>query len=337
MQRTSSDLRLNPHLHIIALDGVFAEHPDGPPCFVQLPRLTSLDVAELLATIRHRLVRLLTRRSVIETPEEPTLRAADVTDSDPALALLAGAAASGVAPAGPERRQRLPIQLAVHSPPTITGPLCATDSGFSLHAATIARRDDLRGQEALLRYVLRPPLAESRLQMLDNGLCRITLKRAFSDGTFAIELDPLSLLCRLAASVPAPGFNTVRYAGILAPAAALRSQVIPQPPTRTDAGHETDCEPVPEPTASPRRSRWRPWAELLKRSFDIDLFCPRCHKPMKLKSFVTSSGSLQRLLASLGEPTDVQGKVPARGPPYFASQVLRRRFDEHAPQLGMLD
>ena len=58
---------------------------------------------------------------------------------------------------------------------------------------------------------------------------------------------------------------------------------------------------------------------------------------MKLKSFITSARSLQLLLATLGEPTDVQGKAPARGPPYFASQVLRRRFDEHADRLGMLD
>jgi hypothetical protein len=71
--------------------------------------------------------------------------------------------------------------------------------------------------------------------------------------------------------------------------------------------------------------------------FDIDLLCPRCHNTMKLKSLLTDSASLQRLLSRLGEPTEVLGKAPARGPPYFASQVLRRRFDEHATQLGMLD
>ena len=72
-------------------------------------------------------------------------------------------------------------------------------------------------------------------------------------------------------------------------------------------------------------------------SFDIDLLCPRCHNAMKLKSSITSSRSLQPLLATLGEPTDVQGKAPARGPLYFASQVLRQRFDEHATRVGMLD
>ena len=57
---------------------------------------------------------------------------------------------------------------------------------------------------------------------------------------------------------------------------------------------------------------------------------------MKLKSFVTNPKSLQRLLTELGEPTQVQGKTPARGPPYFASQVVRRHFGEPA-QLEMLD
>jgi hypothetical protein len=35
-----------------------------------------------------------------------------------------------------------------------------------------------------------------------DGLVRMTLKPAFSDGTVAIDRNPLSLLCRLAAAVP---------------------------------------------------------------------------------------------------------------------------------------
>jgi hypothetical protein len=41
----------------------------------------------------------------------------------------------------------------------------------------------------------------------DHEARRITLKRAFSDGTIAIDVDPLSLLCRLAAAVPYPRFS----------------------------------------------------------------------------------------------------------------------------------
>ena len=72
---------------------------------------------------------------------------------------------------------------------------------------------DLSGREALLRYVLRPPHAQERIERRPNGLVRITLKKAYRDGTVAVDMDPLSLLCRLATSVPPPHFHTVRYGG----------------------------------------------------------------------------------------------------------------------------
>ena len=162
---------------------------------------------------------------------------------------------------------------------------------------------------------------------------RITLKRPFNDGTFAIDLDPLSLLTRLAASVPAPGFNTVRYGGVLAPAAHWRPLVIPTLPAAA-AGKDDDSDDAKPPARPARLSGWRPWAELLKRSFDIDLRCHQCNGPMKLKSFLTSRASLHRLLTRLGEPTDVMGKAPARGPPYFATKVARRHLAQSS-QLGL--
>ena len=66
--------------------------------------------------------------------------------------------------------------------------------------------------------MLRPPLAQERVESLQSGLVRIVLKRAYADGTQAVEMDPLSLLCRLAMSVPPPRSHTVKYAGVLAPA-----------------------------------------------------------------------------------------------------------------------
>ena len=76
-----------------------------------------------------------------------------------------------------------------------------------------------------MRYVLRPPIAQERLERRPDGLVRIALKRASADGTVAVEMDPLSLLCRLATSVPPPRFHTVKYAGVLAPASAWRARL----------------------------------------------------------------------------------------------------------------
>ena len=55
---------------------------------------------------------------------------------------------------------------------------------------------DERGREALLEYVLRPPIAQERVTRGPEVLVRIALKKRFSDGTFAVDLDPLSLLTR---------------------------------------------------------------------------------------------------------------------------------------------
>ena len=99
------------------------------------------------------------------------------------------------------RRQREPVRLARTPGATISGPLCANDMGFTLHAATIAPRNDQRAKEALLRYILRPPLAQERVTLAADDAVRLGLKRAFSDGTVAVEMDPLSFLCRLAAAV----------------------------------------------------------------------------------------------------------------------------------------
>ena len=87
-------------------------------------------------------------------------------------------------------------------------------------------RDQL---ERLCRYVIRPPLAAGRLQILDAEQVVFSLKSVWSDGTYQIVLSPEELLEKLAALVPPPRLNLVRYHGVLAPNAADRAQIVPGP------------------------------------------------------------------------------------------------------------
>ncbi|MEZ4225948.1 MAG: transposase [Polyangiaceae bacterium] len=163
--------------------------------------------------------------------------------------MLAAASVAGTLPAGPALRQKQPIRLRSTTAPEHPKALCASQDGFSLHAATTARAGDAAGREALCKYVLRPPIAQERVQLLGDHLVRLVLKRPFSDGTFALDLDPLALLVRLATTVPPPGFHTIRYAGVLAAASKWRARVVPppppsQPPTAhsdDDSSCTTDC------------------------------------------------------------------------------------------------
>ena len=90
----------------------------------------------------------------------------------------------------------------------------------------------------------------------------------WSDGTYQIELSPLELIEKLAALVPPPRLNLVRYHGVLAPHAADRAQMVPGPQEENAAEVAADgMAPLP-----PSRAR-RSWAQLLRRVFEHATDC----------------------------------------------------------------
>ncbi len=185
-----------------------------------------------------------------------------LADNEPALAALAAASVAGTVPAGPALRRQDPIKLRSTAELAHPKGLCAAEHGFSLHAATTAGADDRAGKEALCKYILRPPVAQDRIQLVADDLVRLTLKRPFSDGTFALEMDPLSLLVRLASSVPPPRMNQVRYAGVLAANSKWRARIAPPPPPDEDDAHDADCATCTAKKYKPptHRSRVSPMA-----------------------------------------------------------------------------
>jgi len=192
VQRTSSDLRLNPHLHMIALDGTWCEK-DGELAWEGLGHFRTSEVGEVLERLVQRLERHLRRSGLLRNFED---EAEADGEGDPEGNLAASAVYGQAPPAGPQWLSRLaplePQALAYDK------PLCASLDGFTLHAATRAGALDPTGREALLCYVLRPPVAQERVEQRPDGLVRITLKKAYTHGTIAVDMDPLSLLCRLA-------------------------------------------------------------------------------------------------------------------------------------------
>jgi len=331
IQRCSSDLRLNPHVHAVFLDGVFVPDPaGGRPAFHALPYLSDTAVADVLQIARSRIIKFLARRGVVDVDDDLVTVTDDLAARDPALCALAAAAVSGLPPAGPARRK--PMLLALPSGggragPTVKSPLCVDHGGFGLHAATKASAEDARGREALVKYVLRPPVASERLQMTPDGLVRLLLKKPFRDGTAAIEMPPLALLARLAVAVPPPRRHVVGYHGVLSSSARLRPLVVPPlvppspapPGSAMPAGAAAGPVLTPPPTPPPtHRCRYRPVLELMARTFGDDLAaCARCGGRLRLVGLVKDRSSIDRFLRGIGESTDFPPLSPARGPPYF--------------------
>jgi hypothetical protein len=153
VQRTASDMRLNPHLHLVALDGVWHEQ-GGELSWQGLSHLQTSEVGAVLESTVRRIERHLRRRGLLAIDEDGT---DPYVPGDPESSLAASAVSGHTPPAGPQWVSRLaplePHELAYDK------PLCASLDGFTLHAATRAGALHPGGREALLRYVLRPKVA----------------------------------------------------------------------------------------------------------------------------------------------------------------------------------
>ena len=90
----------------------------------------------------------------------------------------------------------------------------------------------------------------------------------------------------------------MKYAGVLAPASPWRSRLAPQLPEAADAGDK--------PIRPAHADAYRPWAELLARTFAVDvLACPRCQGRMKLLGLVKNPALISRTLATVEEAAEV--------------------------------
>ena len=137
----------------------------------------------------------------------------------------------------------------------------------------------------------------------------LQLKSPYKDGTTHIVMEPLEFMERLAALVPRPRLHLIRFHGVLAPNAKVRSKIVPAPAERAT---EPPTDHAQGQGETPRMS----WARLLKRVFDID-HCPNCGGALKIIAAPSTRAGIEdppvivKILSHLGLPTRAPPRTPA--------------------------
>ena len=315
IQRFSSALRLNVHLHCLVPDGVFAaeSRPGAVPSFLSLPPPCDQEVEAINRTIARKILLLLRRLDPSDLGVE-----ADTLERVYAAALQ-------------------PTRPGFHFPEH--RPRCSSIEGFSLHADVHVAASDRSGLERICRYGLRPPFAGERLERMPSGDLAYRMKRTAPSGATHRVMSPLEFLGALSSLVPPPRVHLTRYHGVFAPhargrrtvraatsapatvaqdrpvldsASGDRSPIVPGKALLTSLQPEW-CERSPRPAAYRRT-----WAELLKKVFTIDVFlCDRCGGRRRILAAITQPDVACAILGCT-DAAHTREPAPARAPPHTA-------------------
>jgi hypothetical protein len=311
VQTFGSALNLNIHFHTLLMDGVFIDTPvEEPITFLELPFVSQQDVDKLLLKIARRVTRL------VESTADDRF-----DDDDLDTAALAAAQASATMATLPTKRTASLLGDADQRSSEPAPERCASGGGFSLHANVSLRARDRKGLLRLIRYGARQCFSQDRLSELPDARIRYRLSRPWGKQR-AITLQPTALLHRLAALIPAPYVNLTRYHGCFAPNARRRREVInlafrskARARRRPSGDASTDQDdrllrPLPAP---PPVERSIPWAELLQKTFKIDVLeCPECQGRLSIIAFITDVIVVGKILAHLRLPTASEPPRPSR-------------------------
>ncbi|MFH1130281.1 MAG: hypothetical protein V1754_03035, partial [Pseudomonadota bacterium] len=128
---------------------------------------------------------------------------------------------------------------------------------------------------------------------------------------------PLVFLRRLAAIIPPPRKNQIRFHGVFAPHSKFnaKTKTLVPTPEITKAKKPVLADELEIMDAKQRGYRML-WSELLMRVFQNDvLACPKCGGRLRLVALIKEPKALRKICEHLGFPTELPKPAPARPPP----------------------
>lgn len=322
IQRFGSALNLNIHFHMLFLDGVYVDGPEGGARFRWVKTPTNEEVTQLAHTIAHRVSRVLERQVLLERDAENSYLATDAVDDDPLNRLLGHSITYRIAFGPQAGRKVFTLQtLPACDPDDHGGDTIGKVAGFSLHAGVAARAHERKKLERLCRYISRPAVSGKRLSLTPNGNVRYQLKTPYRDGTTHVIFEPLDFIARLAALVPKPRVNLTRFHGVFAPNSKHRALVTPAKRGKGNKATGSD-----EPQTPVERRAAMAWAQRLKRVFNIDIeTCSACGGAIRVIACIEDPAVIKKILEHLEEKEGQQSalRLPeSRAPPTGEQAVL---------------
>ena len=323
IQRFGSALNLNIHFHMLFLDGVYVERPNGTARFLWVRAPTSAELTQLAHTIAHRVGRYLERQGLLERDAENSYLALDAVDEDAMTPLLGHSITYRIAVGPQAGRKVFTLQtLPACDPEDQFGDMPGKVAGFSLHAGVAAKAHERSKLERLCHYISRPAVSEKRLSLTKNGNVRYQLKTPYRDGTTHVIFEPLDFIARLSALVPKPRVNLTRFHGVFAPNSKHRALVTPAMRGKGSKKVKVSDEP---PTPAGRRASMK-WAQRLKRVFQIDIeTCSECGGAMKVIACIEDPVVIKQILDHLKQKAETNESSPlpeSRAPPAGLSPGL---------------
>ena len=305
IQRFGGSINLNIHLHSLVPDGIYYKNEQRQIRFQRLPPPSDFEVRRITERIARRVIRLLERRGL--GPDMDPLEADPLFMEQPLLAELYTASVQGRISTGSQAGNYLAtagFQAEPLQGKGMKSPRCSNVSGFNLHANVGIQAKTRRQLENLCRYVARPAVATERLSVLPDGRVSYRLRHKWRNGATHVLFEPLDLIAKLAALVPPPRFNLVRYNGIFGPASRWRSQIVP-----FAAAQEKKRSGEDDRKLNSCHPRNYSWSELLKRVFEWDVLRCECGNRMRILCAINPPDAIRKILDCLG--------LPSRPPPIF--------------------
>ena len=344
-QLSGGALNVNPHLHALAADGVFRLGPDGAAEFVCVLSPTDADVATVCKAVLTKVQRLVERR-VDSGDIDPEW----VNSADQQLAYAPVRRQPHTVDVGWEHpREPKPLTAAIHGYSLHAATFCEAEERGALErlcryvvrSSFCAKRLSLRADGQVVYRLKRPFAGQTELVMDKASLIRRLVKQIPRPGFhlvryfggFAARARIRSKLLALVEPLRGPDSPSAHRCLAPPPKAKTKTtpavDVEPDSPCRSLGERESEqlAEIVAEqpwPATSSLQSPDEPfirqrrlsWAELLKRTFAVDvLVCPNCDGRLRVIAAISEPHVVAKVLSHLGLPTDRPTLAPARASP----------------------